>query len=151
MYYVRIKRFYSSPMRDISNVNGINVPDAGQYFHRMGDGKIIYDAPLFDYFFLQNGKLEKDWEWKLQDVHDFIGEFPPGGNWYISDKLKQVLENFIIAKEYYFYPTKLLYKGIKLGKINKIYRLYSTLKDLIIFTSDHRSYLKENLGQSAFQ
>ena len=88
MYYVRIKRFYSNIMRNISNVNGINVPDAGQYFHRTGDGKIIYDAPLFDYFFLQNGKLEKDWEWKLQDVHDFIGEYPLGGNWYISDKLK---------------------------------------------------------------
>ena len=33
--------------------------------------------------------------------------------WYISDKLKSVLENFRIAPKYHFYETRLLYKKEK--------------------------------------
>ena len=34
--------------------------------------------------------------------------------WYISDKLKKLLEKFKIAPKYHFYETRLLYKGEKL-------------------------------------
>jgi len=77
--------------------------------------EIILDAPLFDYFFLQSHGNEQDWEWKLQDAHGFIGVGSIIVGWYISDKLKQILEKLVIAKEYHFYPSKLLYNGTKLN------------------------------------
>jgi len=98
----------------LGNANGEFVPNGKHYFDRMGKGEIIYDAPLFDYFHLQSFGKKEDWEWKLQDVHGFTGEYPTGGNWYVSDKFKKLLEGFFIAGGYHFYPTKLLYKGVKL-------------------------------------
>ena len=47
------------------------------------------------------------------DIHSFIGEGSQIPGWYISDKLKSVLENFRIAPKYHFYETRLLYKEEK--------------------------------------
>ena len=63
--------------------------------------------------FLESFEKEKYWEWALFDVHDFIGVGSIMCGWYISDKLKSVLENFRIAPKYHFYETRLLYKGEK--------------------------------------
>jgi len=52
------------------------------------------DAPIFDYFHLQSFGEKKDWEWRLQDVHGGMGVYPSGAFWYISDKLKSLLEKF---------------------------------------------------------
>jgi hypothetical protein len=99
---------------DLPSANGEYVPGGKQYFDRMGKGEVVVDAPLFDYFHLQSYGPQKDWEWRLQDAHDFIGEYPTGGCWYISDRFKQLLEQFKIGKGCHFYPTKLLFRGEKL-------------------------------------
>ena len=56
--------------------------------------EIIEDAPIFDYFHLQSFDKRKFWEWRLQDVHGGMGVYPSGAFWYISDKLKSLLEKF---------------------------------------------------------
>ena len=74
-----------------------------------------------------------------------------------------MLENFIIAKEYYFYPTKLLYKGAKLDywifQFAGIYGAfikssYINFNDSIIFSpctkeniyvKDFEEFKKENM------
>lgn len=115
MYNVKILGIcHEIPRKAIGDANGAQVPEGKEYFERMGKGEIILDAPLFDHFFLQSHGYEEDWEWKLQDVHGFIGVGSIIVGWYISDKFKQVLEKLVIAKEYHFYHTKLLYKGNKL-------------------------------------
>ncbi len=92
----------------------MQVPNGKTYFDRMGAGEIITDAPVFDYFFLESYGAKKDWEWRLQDIHSFIGEYPIGNHWYISDALKTLLEQFRIAPQTHFYETRLLYKGEKI-------------------------------------
>jgi hypothetical protein len=102
---------------DIPSANGKFVPNGKKYFDRMGsygNREIIEDAPVFDYFYLQSYGEKKDWEWRLQDVHGFMGEYPTGGYWYLSDKCKKIFEQFFIAPKYHFYETRLLYKGEKL-------------------------------------
>jgi hypothetical protein len=102
---------------DIPSANGEFVPEGKTYFERMGSKKreIVYDAPVLDYFHLQTFGPRNEWEWHLQDVHGFMGEYPTGGYWYISDRTKKVLEQFSIAKNgHHFYATRLLYKGTKL-------------------------------------
>lgn len=99
---------------DIPSANGQFVPNGAFYFDRMRKKEIIKNAPIFDYFHLQSFGEEKDWEWRLQDVHGGMGEYPSGTYWYISDKLKNLLENFKITTKYHFYETRLLYKGEKL-------------------------------------
>ena len=47
------------------------------------------------------------------DIHSFIGEGSQIFGWYISDKLKSLLEKFRIAPKYHFYETRLLYKEEK--------------------------------------
>ena len=98
---------------DIPSANGEFVPNGSFYFDRIGNGEIIEDAPIFDYFHLQSFGKRKFWEWRLQDVHGFMGEFPMFCIWYISDKLKSLLEKFKIAPKYHFYETWLLYKEEK--------------------------------------
>lgn len=99
--------------RQIGEANGEKVPNGKHYFDRMGDGEIIKDAPVFDYFYLKSFDKPQFWEWRLQDIHGFIGEYPTGGASYISDRFKNLLEQFNIAKGFWFYPTKLLYKEVK--------------------------------------
>ena len=95
---------------DVPSANGEFVPNGAFYFDRIGNGEIIEDAPVFDYFHLQSFGKKKDWEWRLQDVHGFMGVGSIIAGWYISDKLKSLLEKFRIAPKYHFYETRLLYK-----------------------------------------
>ena len=98
---------------DVPSANGEFVPNGAFYFDRMRKREIITDAPIFDYFHLQSFGEKKDWEWRLQDVHGGMGVYPSGAFWYISDKLKSLLEKFRIAPKYHFYETRLLYKEEK--------------------------------------
>ena len=98
---------------DVPSANGEFVPNGAFYFDRMRKREIITDAPIFDYFHLQSFGEKKDWEWRLQDVHGGMGVYPSGAFWYISDKLKSLLEKFKIAPKYHFYETRLLYKEEK--------------------------------------
>lgn len=98
---------------DLPSANGQFVPDSNIYFDKIGNGEIIDNAPIFDYFHLESFGPKSEWEWRLQDVHGGMGEYPRGAYWYISDDFKTLLENFKIAPQYYFYETRLLYKGEK--------------------------------------
>lgn len=71
---------------------------------------------VFDHFFLMSTdwKRPERWEWKLNDVHGFYGVGSIMQGWFISEKFKNVLTRFEIAKPFKFYPSKLLYKGVKL-------------------------------------
>lgn len=100
--------------KSMGNANGEFVPDGKEYFNRIGNGEIIKDAPIFNYFHLQSFGSKEDWEWHLQDVHGFIGIGSIMTGWYISDDFKLLLEKFKIAPDYHFYETRLLYKENKL-------------------------------------
>ncbi|GHT19125.1 hypothetical protein FACS189429_6470 [Bacteroidia bacterium] len=100
--------------KGISNANGEFVPNGEEYFNRIGNGEIIQNASVFDYFHLQSFGDKEDWEWHLQDIHGGGWVYPRGADWYISDKCKKLLEQFFIAPKYHFYETRLLYKGEKL-------------------------------------
>jgi hypothetical protein len=113
-YRIKIERRFSKEDKVLGHANGEFVPDGREYFYRIGKGEIIKDAPIFDYFHLQSYGEKKDWEWRLQDVHGFMGEYPTKCIWYISDDFKMLLETFNIAPKYHFYETRLLYKGEKL-------------------------------------
>ncbi|WP_309607561.1 hypothetical protein [Flavobacterium sp.] len=73
---------------DIPSANGEFVPNGKNYFDKIGKREIIKNTPIFDYFHLQSYGLEKDWEWKLQDVHGGMGVYPCNGYWYISNDFK---------------------------------------------------------------
>lgn len=113
-YKIDFKGIFEEEDKVLGHANGQFVPNGAFYFDRIGEGEIIEDAPIFDYFHLQSFGEEKDWEWRLQDIHGYMGEYPIHCIWYISDKLKNLLENFNIAPKYHFYETRLLYKGEKL-------------------------------------
>ena len=109
-YKIQIKSFYGD--RIASNANFID--NSKEYiFKKISLGEIIPDTPIFDYFFLESFDEKQYWEWALFDVHNFIGVGSIMCGWYISDKLKSVLENFRIAPKYHFYETRLLYKEEK--------------------------------------
>ena len=114
MKYYKIKRKTRFPElgRIASGAEGKNVPEK-EYFYRIGKGEIIENTPIFDYFVLESFDKEKYWEWALFYIHGFIGEGSQIFGWYISDKLKSLLEKFKIAPKYHFYETRLLYKGEK--------------------------------------
>ena len=110
-YKIQIKSFYGD--RIASDAKGENIANADEYFWAMDKGDLLYNAPIFDYFVLESFDKEKYWEWALFDVHDFIGVGSIMCGWYISDKLKTILEKFRIAPKYHFYETRLLYKEEK--------------------------------------
>lgn len=115
MKYFKIDREIINKVfeKGISNANGEFVPNGKHYFDRMGSGEIIENAPIFDYFHLQSFGLKEEWEWRKQDVHGFMGVGSIMTAWYISAKTKKLLEQFLIAKDYAFYETKLLFQGSK--------------------------------------
>ena len=141
MKYYKIKRKTRFPElgRIASGAEGKNVPEK-EYFYRIGKGEIIENTPIFDYFVLKSFDKEKYWEWALFDIHSFIGEGSQICGWYISDKLKTILEKFRIAPKYHFYETRLLYKEEKFK-----YRIFQfpiePLKN-IIFEKSNFYYIK---------
>ena len=92
-YKIDIKSHFPELGRIASSAEGKNVPEK-EYFYRIGKREIIENTPIFDYFVLKSFDKEKYWEWALFDVHDFIGVGSIMCGWYISDKLKSLLEKF---------------------------------------------------------
>ncbi len=111
-FKINIQPFYGE--RIASRANGDNVPDALFYFNKISQGEILFSAPFFDYFFLESFDKKKYWEWKLFDVHRLTKEAGRIPGWLISEKLKSLLESHNLSKPYYFYPSKLRYKGKKI-------------------------------------
>ena len=112
-YKIDIQGRFPKENRILGQANGEKILNGKLFFDRMGKGEIIRDAPFFSDFFLQSYDKPEFWDWRLQDIHGFIGEYPTGGAWYISHQLKTLLEQFNIAKGFWFYPTKLSYKEEK--------------------------------------
>ena len=112
-YKIDYKGIFKEENKVLGQANGEFVPNGRFYFDRIRKDEIIEDAPVFDYFHLQSFDKRKFWEWRLQDVHGGMGVYPSGAFWYISDKLKSLLEKFRIAPKYHFYETRLLYKEEK--------------------------------------
>lgn len=97
----------------------------------------------------------------------FFGEYPTGGSLYLSDRAKQVFEQFDIAKGYHFYPSKLLYKGDKLdywifqyaandnGLSHKLYIdypksvFYDEQQDIELKISDYEEFkiIRDRIGE----
>ncbi len=98
----------------IGCAKGDKIPNANYYFYEMREGKILLDAPIFDYFFLKSFEEKKYWEKYLMDVHDFLGQGSQICGWFVSEDLKLVLETFNLPEPHCFYPSKLLYKKKKL-------------------------------------
>lgn len=113
-FKIDIKTLYSEVGRIASSVEGKDIEDAEYFFDKIGRGEIIDNAPLFDYFYLTSYDKKQFWEWKLNDVHSFIGEGSQIRGWFISEKLKKILHDFNISKPCFYYPSKLLYRGEKL-------------------------------------
>ncbi|HBR11588.1 MAG TPA: hypothetical protein DD740_05140 [Chryseobacterium sp.] len=113
-FKIQIKTIYQDNNRISSSVNGENINNADDYFIKMDNGDIVYDAPIFDYFYLESFDDEKYWEWLLVDVFDFTGKGSRIPGWLISRRLKGIFEKFKIAEPHFYYSSKLLYKGEKL-------------------------------------
>ncbi|MDR3140742.1 MAG: hypothetical protein LBU37_03320 [Tannerellaceae bacterium] len=111
-FRIKIRPFFEG--RIVSDANGEFVADADLYFTKIRYGEIVENTPIFDYFHLQSFDKKEFWEWKLQDVYRGGWEYPGNRNWYISDRFKLLLERYIIASQYHFYETRLLYKYKKL-------------------------------------
>lgn len=112
-FKIAIKAFYENGMI-ATNAEGKDIEDAEYYFNKLRDGEILNNPPVFDCFYLKSFDRREYWEWKLCDVLKFIGEGSQIKGWLISNDLKLLLENFIIAEPHYFYLSKLLYKEEKL-------------------------------------
>lgn len=96
--------------------DGDNIPNGKQYFARMAKQELLDDAPIFDSFFLHTTHREEEkWDWMVQDAHRLeVNQEETVTGWLVSDYFKRVLEHFIIAEPYRFYPAKLKHKNNKL-------------------------------------
>lgn len=131
-YKINIERRFPKEDKVLGHANGEFVPNGKEYFSRLSSGEIIKGVSVFDYFHLESYGPKEEWEWRLQDVHGFIGEASTTVGWFISDKCKRIFEQFYIASPFHFYYSKLLYKKEKLdywifqfaasyGKLNKMH------------------------------
>ena len=70
-YQIRIERRFENEERVLGLANGEFVPNGNFYFDRMGKGEIIQDAPVFDYFHLEEnavkGFLFTELEYEIDD------------------------------------------------------------------------------------
>lgn len=101
--------------------NGDKISNSNGFLSRGDEPGIIYfenyvdDAPVFDYFYLYNSTYQKEYDWILLDAYSYIGQNVPSCRGFlVSEKLKQLLEQFKIAQPYRFYKSKLKYQGQKL-------------------------------------
>lgn len=115
-YRIQTKTIYPENNRIASSANGEKINNADHYFIKMEKGEIINTPPLFDYFYLESFDKKEYWEWSLFDVHNFMGNASRISTcFFISEKLKILLEEFSITNPHFYYLSKLLYKGEKLN------------------------------------
>ncbi|RAW02586.1 hypothetical protein [Pseudochryseolinea flava] len=114
-YQTKIKSSFPEVDKILGYANGVLVENRELYFPRISNSEVIYDAPVFDYFYLQTYDPKEDAEWRLQDVHGFSGEYPAVSAWYVSDRFKELITRHNIAKAFHFYATKLKFKDEKLA------------------------------------
>lgn len=98
--------------------NGSRIINSGDYLGQAGRihlSNYVDDAPVFDYFYLYNLSYQSEFDWILLDAYSFAGQnIPSIRGFLVSEKFRQVLNNFKVAKPFRFYKSKLMYKGEKL-------------------------------------
>jgi hypothetical protein len=112
-YKIQIKLFYPNN-RIASTAVGDNIPYIEFYLKKIRSGEIIMNTPLFDSFHLESYDKKKYWEWQLFDVYNLRGAGIHIPGWFVSEDMKNLLENFSLSCPYNFYPCKLLYKNKKI-------------------------------------
>lgn len=137
-YKIDIKISFKGQERIASSAEGEKVPNAEDYFNQMDRGEEISSPPLFDYFYLKSFDQKEFWEWRLDDVYDFIGEGSQIPGWLISEKLKNVFERYNLVNPYYMYKSKLLFKKEKLN----YFIFHFTGKVLIDFIREEINFSK---------
>lgn len=158
MKYLKVNFLdYYSIGRTPSYAEGEKVPNGNYYFDEMRNGRIFPETPIFDYFYLKSFDDKKYWEWKLDDIHKFIGEGSQIPGWFVSEDFKLLLEQFRIPQPHHFYPSKLLYKGAKLDYyifqfagqniINEIRTKYINWNKSVFFNPIYNSNLSINSMQ----
>lgn len=127
-YSLKIKLWDNSILDDESEgrkvypeANGDTITNSNGFLSKGGEfGKIYFenvvdDAPVFDYFYLYNSTYQKEYDWILLDAYGYVGQnIPSCRGFLVSERLKQLLEQFKIAQPYRFYKSKLMYQGQKL-------------------------------------
>ena len=58
-YKIDYKGIFEEENKVLGQANGEFVPNGAFYFDRIGNGEIIEDAPVFDYFHLQSFDKKK--------------------------------------------------------------------------------------------
>ena len=58
-YKIDFKSIFEEENKVLGHANGEFVPNGAFYFDRIGNGEIIEDAPVFDYFHLQSFDKKK--------------------------------------------------------------------------------------------
>ena len=116
-YKIKLQRNFENDMI-ATNACGDYVEKGELYFRQIEEELLLESPPVFDYFFLKSFDKKKYWEWILCDVHRFIGggSRMNTGSFFVSPLLKELLESVKLAKPYLFYPSKLKYKGVKVGR-----------------------------------
>ena len=61
-YKIDYKGIFEEENKVLGQANGEFVPNGRFYFDRIGNGEIIEDAPVFDYFHLQGFDKKNFWE-----------------------------------------------------------------------------------------
>jgi hypothetical protein len=132
-YYLIKVQSHNDNNRISSDVEGKKNPNAKFFFNKISQGEILLKTPVFDYFFLESFDEKQYWEYKVNDVHKFIGEGSQIRGWLVSEKLKLLLEYFDLPKPYHFYPSKLLYKGKKIDYYIFQYTGILTFAQLLLY------------------
>ncbi|WP_164121787.1 MULTISPECIES: hypothetical protein [Sphingobacterium] len=148
-YRIKIQANFPESGRINSSANGRNVPNHEDFFDRIRAGELLSHPPVFDYFVLESYDEKKYWEWSLFDVFSGIGDFPHNGNWYVSNKLKELLQLFRIAPDYRFYETKLLFHENKMTYwIFQFVATYRRLNKMKYIDFEKSSFLLNDTVQS---
>jgi hypothetical protein len=132
-YYLIKVKSHSDNNRISSEVEGEKIPNAEFFFNRISQGEILLKTPVFDYFFLESFDEKQYWEYKVNDVHKFIGEGSQIKGWFVSGKLRLLLELFNLPESCHFYSSKLLYKGEKLNYYIFQYTGKLTFEQLLLY------------------
>lgn len=129
--------------------NGDRISNNNGYLSKGGNfGKIFFEnvvdnAPVFDYFHLYSLSYQKEYDWILLDAYSYIGQNVPSCRGFlISERLKNMLEQFEISKPFRFYKSKLMFQGKKLPYY--IFHLAQNEWNNLIFESSKYLELNEN-------
>lgn len=99
------------------DLNGNNLLEGKELLGIEGQIKnfnVVDNTPVFDWFTMMSISEPGAYDWILLDVYGFAGDHTPMiRGWCISKKLKEIMEKFLIAEPFKFYPAKVMFQGQK--------------------------------------